>query len=434
MREMASAQLGARPVVSRSVWALAGQGLSSSSNFILSTVILATATRSEFAVFAVCLMSYLLVSQLARSLLSLPVLILYSGSAPLGVPPPVRSVAGIAVMIGAAASAPLALAAAAAPEGRSQFLVLALLMPLLLYQDLVRHVAFSRGDPKSAAFADGLWLLLQLAGSAAALALGHRSPALHLGLWAVSGGISGCVFGVALGAVPRFAGMAAWVREHWRLCAGLAWEFAFISGSTYLLYYGLALVAGADQLGRIRAAQTFIGPVTVALLAGAAVGVPESVRLRHDPPRLHRFAVVLAGGLAAGSLVFGALAYWLLPAVGPDLFPETWAGARPVVPVLTVFSVALAVSTGAACPLRAMGQVAWIARTRALTGALALALGLAASTRVGANGAVAALAGAEALFGVFAWRRLHRSALGQGLAGPGNDPVPADTEGSGPVL
>ncbi len=396
----------AAPVVSRSAWALAGQGISSSSNFVLSAIVLATATRAEFATFSIVLMSYLLVTQLCRSLLSLPVLILYSGPAPAGVPRPVRSVAGLAVSMGLCVAAPLAVAALVSEEGRGQFAALAVLLPLLLYQDVVRHVAFARGDPRAAALSDGLWLVLQLAASAVAIALGHRSPAVLLAVWALAGAVSGGAFGIYLCALPSFRGMAAWVREHRALWAGHWWEFAFISGSSYVLYYGLTILAGTDQLGRIRAAQTFMGPVVVAILGGAAIGVPESVRLRDDRIRLMRLALVIAVGLGLGSLVFGAAVYAVLPTIGPELFPDTWAGARPVVPVLSLFATGLAVGTGATCALRALGQVRWIWRARGVTGAITLLLGLPAAAQWGANGALGALAVTEALFAVLAWRRM----------------------------
>lgn len=367
---------------------------------------LATATRAEFATFSIVLMSYLLVTQLCRSLLSLPILILYSGSAPSGLPHQARSVAGLAVSMGLCAAVPLVVAAVVSEAGRGQFTALAVLLPLLLYQDVVRHVAFARGEPKAAALSDGFWLALQLAASAVAVAVGHGSPAVILAVWGLAGAVSGCGFGVYLRALPSFRGMGAWVRDHRALCAGHWWEFAFISGSSYLLYYGLTILAGADQLGRIRAAQTFIGPVAVAILGGAAIGVPESVRLRHDPIRLKRLALVIAAGLGVGSLMFGALVYAVLPTIGPEWFPDTWSGARPVIPVLALFSAGLAVSTGATCPLRALGQVRWIWRARGVTGATALVIGLAGAARWGANGALGALALTEALFAALAWRRL----------------------------
>ena len=72
MAEDGRGRLGVRPVVSRSVWALVAQGFSSSSNFVLSALVLTSATRAEFGLFSICLMSYLLAAQLSRSVASRP--------------------------------------------------------------------------------------------------------------------------------------------------------------------------------------------------------------------------------------------------------------------------------------------------------------------------------------------------------------------------
>lgn len=439
MTESGGPRVGSRALVSRSMWALVAQGLSSGSNVVLSLIVLATATPDEFAIFSVCLVSYLLAAQLSRSLLSLPVLILYTGSdASATAGGEVRSVAGLSLAMGALVGVALGVAAIVSPEGRGQFAALAVLMPLLLYQDVVRHVAFARANPKAAALSDGLWLVLQVAGAVMAIAVGHDSAAVLVAVWAVAGSVSACIFGVVLQALPRFGGMVDWARQHRQLCTGLAVEFAFISGNTYLLYYGVSILAGVNELGRIRAAQTFIGPITVVLLGAAAFAVPESVRLLGDRRRLRRFAVTLSCGLAGASLAFGALAYWLLPVFGPELFEATWASARPVVPVLTVFAAALGATFGAVSPLRALDEVPWIVRTRALTGGLALVVGLLGSAWVGANGALAALAVAEILFAALAWRRLNRHLQGPerpSAPGPPPEPVPEpDAELWGPEL
>lgn len=411
-----------RPLASRSVWAFIGQGLSSSSNVVLSLFVLSTASRAQFAAFSVCVLSYQLVLQLSRSFLSLPLLILYSGNRPSAESfRPARAVVGLVVATGVAAAVPLAFAGVIIGDGGGQFYVLAALMPVLLYQDAVRHVAFARADPKAAALSDALWLALQLSSSAFALALGYQSSEVFVGAWGASGAASGCLIGARLGATPQFVGMGAWLRRHWALCKALLGEFVLISGSTYLVYYALGVLAGTSQLGRIRAAQTFMGPVTVALLGGAALGVPESVRLRHEPGGLRRFSRRLSLTLAAGSLLVGAMAFWLLPVIGPSLFPNTWASARPVLPALTLFAVALAANTGAVSALRALGQMRWIVRTRAMTGGLALAASLPASALHGAYGAVSSLAAAEVLFSVLAIRRLHRRLV----IGADTAPLPA---------
>lgn len=392
----------------RSAWTLADQAASSGSNFVLALSILATADLREFAAFSVAVTAYLLVTQLTRSALSLPVLILYSDDHAAA---PARSGPAVAacVVTGAAGALMFVIAGLGFEPGRTLFLVLAAALPLLQYQDAVRHVAFAAARPKVAAQSDLVWVGAQIVGSLTAAAVGRATPTVLLSIWAVAGCLSGALFGARLGAVPRFSEARRWLADNRRLCIRVGTEFVLNSGSYYALSYGLVAVAGADQLGRWRAAQTLIGPVSVLLLGGTTLGVPESVRVRESQARLRRVAVLLSAGLAAVAVAGGLLAYALLPAVGPTLFAETWETARPVLPVLTVFAGAVGASTGAVAALRARGLAGWIVRSRAVSGAVGLIVGLALAAGSGATGALAGLALSEAGFALAAWLQLRRT-------------------------
>lgn len=402
----------AHPVVGRSAWTFAGQAASSGSNLLVAVAILATADVREFGAFSVAITGYLLVTQLTRSAFSMVVLILYSDDDD---ELTVAARAGPAVAAGVATGVVGAVAFLVAglvfDRGASMFFVLACTLPLLQYQDTVRHVAFAAAQPRVAAGSDALWVLLQVAASVAAAVTGRATPTVLLLIWAAAGSLSGVVFGARLHVVPRFSSCIGWLAGNSRLCARLSTEFGVNSGSYYALSYGLVAVAGADQLGRWRAAQTLIGPVSVLLMGGTTLGVPESVRLRDRDASLRKVAAMLSAGLAGVAAAGGLVAYAALPAVGPTLFPDTWATTRPVLPVLTLFAVAVGASTGPVAGLRARSQAGWIVRTRAVSGTVGLVLGLGLATGSGAAGALTGLAVAEAGFALAAWRRF-RQALG----------------------
>lgn len=315
----------------------------------------------------------------------------------------------MAVLAGVFSAAGLVVLAALTRRAPEQFLILGLGMPLLLFQDSARHLSFSRSQPHVAALSDGLWLVLQVAGSVVAWSLGWATVPVLLTVWVVSGAVAGLMAGIRLGVVPVVAGSVGWLRRHRDLCGKLVFEFFVNSGSFYLLLYGLALLAGIDQLGRLRAAQTLIGPVVVLLLAGNALGIPESVRMRRDGRRLRRLGLILSCGLAAGALAWGTAVYALLPAMGPRFFPSSWETARPLILPLSVLAAAVGISTGASSGLRALGENSWIVRARAVSGGLTLLAGLPLSRLIGAEGALIALAGAESLFAASAWVHLTRS-------------------------
>jgi O-antigen/teichoic acid export membrane protein len=394
---------------------LADQAASSASNFILALSVLATASSRQFATFSVAVTGYLLVTQLTRSVFSLPVLILYSADEG---DPAARAGAAVAAAVatGVAGAVVFAGVGLGFERGRALFLVLAVALPFLQYQDAVRHVAVAAARPRVAAESDLAWVALQVVGTVVVAAAGRGSPAALVAVWAGAGSLSGVVFGARLGAVPRFSQCRGWLEHNRRLCLRLGAEFVLNSGSYYALSYGLVAVAGVDELGRWRAAQTLIGPVSVLLLGGTTLGVPESVRVRERNASLWRTAALLSTGLAAVAVAGGALAYALLPALGPSLFPETWQTARPVLPVLTLFAAAVGASTGPIAALRAGGHAGWIVAARAVSGGSGLVLGIALASRSGAVGALVGLTLSEAGFALAAWLRLRRAVATPALA------------------
>ena len=406
------------PVVGRSAWTLLDQAASSASNFLLALSVLVVADSDQFAVFSAAITGFLLVTQLTRSAFSLPVLILYSEDEQ-GVD--VRSEPAVAASVATGVLGALIFVAAALafPPGRTLLLVLAGALPLLQYQDALRHVAFARARPDIAAKSDALWVAFQLLATVAVAAASRASPAMLVLIWAVAGSTSGLVFGARLGVVPDIGRCWRWLGDNSRLCLRLCTEFVLNSGSYYALSYGLVIVAGADQLGRWRAAQTLIGPVSVLLLGGTTLGVPESARVRERRASLRRFACSLSIGLGTVAVIGGAVAYAALPAVGPRLFRDTWESARSVLPVLTLYATAVGASAGAIAALRALGYVGWIVRGRATSGGVGLVVGLTLAVELGAAGALAGLTLSESGFALAAWLRLRRALLPQPLGTAG---------------
>jgi O-antigen/teichoic acid export membrane protein len=298
-------------------------------------------------------------------------------------------------------------------------------LPFLFWQDGGRYVAFARGRPSIAAFSDGLWLALQVAGFLVIFGLGRASTASLFATWAVAGALAGGVAGLRLGLTPRMSGALAWLRRHWPMCRRLLLENVITSGGVYAMFYGLVIVSDAGQLGHLKAAQTLLGPVSVLLLGGAALGVPESVRTRDDRPRMDRFARRLSIFLGGFTVACGTFVYLTISLFGPRLFPDAWRAAKPLIPLLVVFNAALGISTGATSAIRALGDIAWIVRARAASTLVVLGIGLPAAALAGANGALLGLAVAESLLAIAAWK--HFSALRPPIAAVGEPAGPEPT-------
>lgn len=397
-------------VARRAAWSFSAQAISSTSNFILTLSVLAVSSRREFAVFSVCITTYLMVSQLARSASALPLLILYSEHREPAAGH--QAAVGVGVLVGAVAGVVLLAVSVVVNAGSEQYLILGLALPLLLFQDSARYLAFARSEAHVAALSDGIWLLLQIAGSVVAWQVGAANAALLLAIWALAGAMAGMFAAVRLRMAPIFAGSVGWLAEHRPLWAKLVTEFVLNSGSFYLLLYGLAFLAGVDELAHLRAAQTLIGPVIVILLAASALGIPESVRMRKDFGKLKQLCLFFSVSLVGAAVVWGFIVFAALPYIGPSLFPTSWETARPLIPLLSVFAAAVGVSTGAGSGLRALGENDWIMRARGVTGGIALLVGLPPAPAIGADAVLFALAGTEILFAAASWVHLARSAGG----------------------
>lgn len=399
-----------RAVLARSAWALVGQGLSSSSNFLLSVLVLSQGSASQFATLSIVLTIYTFFLLLLRAAVGLPVTLLYSRDLAHGRDNELRAAAGVTAGASVVVALGVLLWALATSSDRGQWLVLGALLPMLLLQDTARYVCFALGRPRAAAEADGVWVILQVVGSAAVLlaAAGTGAVTALLAMWAGAGAVSGCFLLARTGLRPAVGHGARWVQTHRRLAGRLVTDYLVSAGSHHAVFFALAVVAGSGELGRLKAAQTFLGPVVVLLLGGAVFGVPESVRAGGDPTRLWRLTLRLAGALVAAALVCGSVVYLALPALGPATFPDAWELARPAIPLLTIFAAAVGASTGATSGLRAMDQNAWLLRVRLLTGPVLVLASIPASAVSGVIGALAALSLAEWGVALLSWRRLRQ--------------------------
>ena len=427
----------------RGAWTFGTQGLSSLSNFLVTAVILFGVSGRPFALFSVAFTIYMLVLQGVRYVIGIPVLL---GAQPVDMAtaaetppapdatdpsPPVTTTlgpegdrtpsaepiepgapSGLAAGVGLAVLPALLVTALAWHEAAPMVLVLAAGLPFLLAQDALRHVAIAQGRPHLAVTADGAWLGLQLAGSAILLAGtgdGARGEATALfAIWVAAGAVSCGLLTVLLRARPGLERAMAWARANAALCRRVALEFVVTSGGYYTLCFGLAARAGAEELGLLRAAQTLFGPASVLVLGGATFGVPESVRMGHDRHETVRFARRLSLALGGISAACGLAVWALLPAVGPDILPDTWRAVRAVMPWLTVYGTALGVGAGATAALRARGDSRWVLTTRATASAVSLSLGLVATPALGVRGTLLGLLVAECMLAARSWARFHR--------------------------
>ena len=145
---------------------------------------------------------------------------------------------------------------------RGQWLVLGALLAMLLLQDTARYACFALGRPRATAEADGLWMVLQVLGSAAVLLVATDAQAATalLGVWAAAGALSGCFLLGRTGLWPALGQGYRWLHAHRGLSGRLVTDYLVGGGSHYAVYFALAVVAGSGELGRLKTAQTFSAP------------------------------------------------------------------------------------------------------------------------------------------------------------------------------
>jgi hypothetical protein len=125
----------------------------------------------------------------------------------------------------------------------------------------------------------------------------------------------------------------------------------------WLVLAVVGAVAGLRVLGAVRGALLLLaGPLNL-LLAGATFAfVSEGVRLLHRAPaRLPGAMRALSAGTTGIAVAWCVVVLALPDAVGSRVLGSTWPQAQPLLPILVLFVLALAASTGAVQGMLSLG-------------------------------------------------------------------------------
>jgi O-antigen/teichoic acid export membrane protein len=170
-------------------------------------------------------------------------------------------------------------------------------------------------------------------------------------------------------------------------------------------------VAGLQVVGALRGALLLVaGPLSLLFVGTTFVFVSEGVRLLHQSPtQLQRAMRSLAAAATAIAIAWSVVVLMLPDAIGSRLLGATWQQAKPLLPLLVPWVLAVGASMGAIQGLFALGA----ARRSLFTQAAGLAASLpsmtAAAALAGARGAALA-GGLSAVFGtVLAWFQFRRA-------------------------
>jgi O-antigen/teichoic acid export membrane protein len=258
-------------------WNLLDQVLSALSNIVLSIVVARSVSAAGFGAFASAFVVFGISIAVTKSIVGQPLQMRFSDATPDQRREANAAALGCALVLGLAAGLLVAVAAfVVSGSVGSALLALAIVLPGLLVQDSCRMAAFARGRPSLAALMDAVWAIVS-------------SGLMRVCTWARDRVRARTRWGGsrAVSAVPRLVASPSpavacggWLRRHRDLIRFLLPDLSGLGAMVGILLVGL--IASANAVGSLRAAQVLLGPLGV--LGGVfQFSVPGSRVGRIDP-------------------------------------------------------------------------------------------------------------------------------------------------------
>jgi len=388
------------------------QALSGGSNLLTILLVAHVLSPEDFGLFTIFFLIYSLATTGLRSLVSGPLLV-HPHEADRAPGEVIGTGVAVSLLMAAVCFvAGLALAGPSPSLGRG-LLILAVLLPLLLVQDLGRFVSWAVRRPGRSVWLDATWLVVEVAAFAAILLSGRHLDLIGCILvWAGSGALSGLLVFTQYPALKLREVNLRWLRGHW----DFSWKYlvsTFVTQGAVLV--GAAMIAAISSAAAVAAVRA----VTLLTRPGAAVknaiGQSLVTDVAREDPRGSDLWRHVRRGIAITTLAAivntGALLL-LDDRVGRLILGKTWPlAAVLVVPAgLQLLADALATGTRETIIARKeIGLVVWIDVGGSVLWVLASGIGAAVA---GAPGVVWAGVVAEtiraALWWAFFLRRLPR--------------------------
>ena len=294
---------------------------------------------------------------------------------------------------------------------RTVLSIVGLALPFLLVQDVWRFAFFARGRGSAAFLNDVVWAVVMFA-VFALLGFYDLSSVASLTLgWASAGTLAAIVGMFQLKVLPS-GPLAAfrWLRSHREIAPRFVGEFVVSSGVSNLSLLAIGGIAGLGELGRLRAGEIALGPLTVLFAGAGMVATPEGVRLlRESPRRLVHGCRWLSLALAAGVIAWGGVILLIPRSIGELVLRANWEAAYGLLPPLLLALLGYALSFGAWTGLRSLAAAKRSLNARCIDGALTFSLGVAGAYLGGATGVAWGYAVTGCLRSLNAWWHFSRA-------------------------
>ena len=389
---------------------LVDQGLSSLSNITL-TVLVATAVSAEdFGYFSLAYTAYIIAVGVVDAVTSEPMIVRHSTGSRQARTSAASAAAGAALAVGLGLALVLCMLALASPPPLKSCLVaLAVLLPVLLTQEVGRFAAFALDRPGAAVMSDAAWALGMVVTELAVRSAHAASPATLLLAWAVPGAVAAIPLLAVLRVRPRPGQAFPWLRANRDLAWPFAGEYIAGQGSQQLLVVLIGGIVNVATAGGLRAAMAILGPLNVLHSASRIAVIPELARIwARAPWQLRDRVRRLSLGLATATAVYGA-AILLLPShTGHQLFGDTWHEAAALLPWIVLSRIPMAATTACFAGLRATAAARASLVARTTSGGLAVVLVVLGAELLGAQGAAAGIAAGNVASAPIWWSQYRK--------------------------
>jgi hypothetical protein len=378
-----------RLIRGRAVPALAVSALASTSGLLVAVAVARTSTVDDTGRFGVAVAALLLVTALARSAVTDPLV------ADAARHPRDTRMLGRASAIGFVGA--VVLLTIGTSTGSAYLVVGALTVHGLTMRECVRAVLVATGSARTAVVLEGTWSAASALAFVGSLS-GIWSGVTIFAIWAASG----AVLGYAAAVRTRSDALPGWTRTPVPSARSIAFASDTLIGSgvVQLVTWIATAIEGLSIAAALRGAGTLAGPVTVALSAARAVLIPRSVHHLGSGGPLRRLVAdaVLMAGLALPALV--ALAC-VPDGVGSALLGDTWHLVSPILPLTAVELLFQLVASVPEAAHRALGVGRRILAVRCGTAVVRLPAVVAAAPH--GIDAVVTVAAIVTVLGAVAW-------------------------------
>lgn len=303
----------------------ADQAFSGASNLIVVLLIARSTSTDGFAQFLVSWVVLVFILTLSRSTLSVHISL--SAADPSEVTYQTRHATAFVLLttpliFGAIALAPVISVGSSSPAT----LLLALLGPLVLVQDVLRHKCFALAEPTRVLAADGIWLVFVF-GAGAVSIWGEPSAVWMLLLWG-AGALVGLCAMAPWQSSPRFSGLGVWFKSSVSGKPALTSSGVIAASAVAISTILIGRLADAEVVAAMGGAAQLLSPINTLLGLTAIWVLPRA--MTRTPAARRQLFLLLAVSISAVAVVWTLILLSLPNSWGQVFLGENWTAARNI--------------------------------------------------------------------------------------------------------